>query len=111
MNFMKGDWKRTQAPLKAEATRRRGGELRKIQEREVEEEEEKEKKEEGAKHRKRRWWKKCKEIIISLFTMRTRKGEEEKESRERARRPKARQAFGDILGSGSFSFCYWGRIC
>ena len=46
------------------------------------------------KHRNRRWWKMCKEIIISLFMMRMKKGEKEKESRERARRPKARQTLG-----------------
>ena len=38
----------------AEATRRRNGEFRKMEEREVEEEEEKEKKKEAAKNRKRR---------------------------------------------------------
>ena len=43
------------------------------------------------KHRKRRWWKKCKESIVSLFTLRRKEDVKEKESRKRARRPKVRQ--------------------
>ena len=60
-------------------------------------------KEEERDAQKREWWKKCQEVIISMSLMRTKNGEQEKESRRCARRPKARQTLGK-LGSGSYSF-------
>ena len=48
------------------------------------------------KHRKRRWWKKCKESIVSLFTLRKKEYVKENEAEKEARRPKVRQTLGKI---------------
>ena len=62
---------RTQAPLRAEAIRRIGGEFRKKHKEEKwKKKKKKKRKKEKVKHRKRIWWKKCKESSASLFTLR-----------------------------------------
>ena len=66
------------------------------------------KKKENNKYKERKWWKKCKEIKRSLFMMRMKKGEKEKESSRRARRPKARQTLGQF-GKWLFLFVLLGQ--
>ena len=52
-------------------------------------------------HRKRKWWKKCKELFISWYTIRIKKGKKKKESKRSERQPKARQTLG-IFGKWLF---------
>ena len=68
---------------------------------------EKEKKKK-AKHRKRRWWEKCKEIIISLFVMRTKKAKKEKESKK-SKTSQSKTNLGKF-GKWLFLFLIMGRI-
>ena len=91
---------RTQGPLKEEATRQRDGEFRGKHGRKkgVGRGRRRKGRGRGRRTEKNRWWKNCKESIVSLSRT---EDEKEKESRKRARRPKARQTL-EKLGKSLF---------
>ena len=81
-------------------------EKKKTKGREVEEEEEKDNEEESEAQKNGNGGKKCKESIVSMFTMRRKEDEKEKERRKRDGRPKARQPLGEVweVALSLFSF-------